>query len=77
MTGPGSQSGGGRERVIKVSFNGGPQYVSALSHFEPKAGGELAGRRFFVASISEDEHVRTAAQSLTIEWQGQSIKIDL
>lgn len=71
-------SSGSEERPsLKISVDEGPHYLSALGEFEPIGGGEVAGRSYFVPSVSEGGGPHSNAKSLTVEWQGQSLKVDL
>jgi hypothetical protein len=63
--------------LLKISIDGGPDCNSALGDYEPQGDGELAGRSYFAPAVAKAEHSLANAQSVTLEWQGQSIEIGL
>ncbi|MGB9112024.1 MAG: Clp protease N-terminal domain-containing protein [Acidimicrobiales bacterium] len=69
--------GGNEIKYLKISVDGDLLYVSALGEFELQENGEFAGRSYFVSETFDTEHPLKDAHSLTVEWQGQSIEIDL
>ena len=62
---------------LRISVDDDPHYTSAIGEYEPQGGGELAGRSYFVPETVDEERPPVGAKTLRVEWQGQSIKVDL
>ena len=64
------------QQFLKVSVDANMRYLLALGDSEPQANGEWAGRSYFVPEKANDD-AASVARALTVEWQGQTIEIEL
>jgi Clp amino terminal domain, pathogenicity island component len=63
-------------QFLKVSVDANERYLLALGDSEPQASGDWAGRSYFVPEEANDDSA-SAARALTVEWQGQTIEVEL